>query len=119
MTFSVKNRNHILFAVTCIWVAAIFLVYLSASVSGGQGDVLMPLDDTYIHFQYARQLAVGQPYQYNPGQPPTSGATSFLYPFVLDVGYTVGFHDLALGLWVMIVGALSLLASMLMSATRT
>lgn len=113
MTFSAKNRNRILFAVTCIWVAAIFLVYLSASVSGGQGDVLMPLDDTYIHFQYARQLAVGQPYQYNPGQPPTSGATSFLYPFVLAAGYTVGFHDLALGLWAMIVGALSLLASML------
>lgn len=73
----------------------------------------MPLDDTYIHFQYARQLALGEPYQYNSGQPPTSGATSFLYPFVLAAGYLVGFHDLSLGLWAMIVGALALLASML------
>jgi len=71
----------------------------------------MPLDDVYIHFQYAKQLAHGQPYVYNPGLPPTSGATSFLYPYVLALGYLIGFQGLNLGLWVMIVGAVALAGS--------
>ena len=66
----------------------------------------------YIHFQYAKQLASGQPYVYNPGQPPTSGATSFLYPYILAFGYLVGFQGLNLSLWAMIVGALALLGSL-------
>ncbi len=49
----------------------------------------MPLDDAYIHFQYARSIATGQPYAYNPGLPPTSGATSFLYPYLLALGYLI------------------------------
>ncbi|QPC81490.1 hypothetical protein G4Y79_17585 [Phototrophicus methaneseepsis] len=106
-----KQRNLWLWAAACIGVAAIFIVFLAASLAGGRGDVLLPLDDVYIHFQYARQLALGQPYVYNPGQPPTSGATSFLYPYILAAGYLLGFHDLNLGLWAMIVGALALLAS--------
>lgn len=65
----------------------------------------MPLDDVYIHFQYARQIAQGQPYVYNDGQPPTSGATSFLYPFWLAFGYRLGFTGLNLALWALISGA--------------
>lgn len=72
----------------------------------------MPLDDVYIHFQYAKQMAVGQFYIYNPGLPPTSGATSFLYPYVLAAGYLLGFQGLNLGLWAMGVGALALAESM-------
>ncbi len=71
----------------------------------------MPLDDVYIHFQYARQMAAGQPYVYNPGLPPTSGATSFLYPYILAVGYLVGFQGLNLGLWAMLVGMVALVLS--------
>ncbi len=71
----------------------------------------MPLDDVYIHFQYARQMAAGQPYVYNPGLPPTSGATSFLYPYVLAAGYLLGFQDLNLGLWAMGIGAVALVGA--------
>ena len=72
----------------------------------------MPLDDVYIHFQYARQIAAGQPYIYNPGLPATSGATSFLYPYILAVGYLAGFQGLKLGLWAMAVGAAAFIATM-------
>ncbi|MEP6987178.1 MAG: hypothetical protein ABI970_16345, partial [Chloroflexota bacterium] len=72
----------------------------------------MPLDDVYIHFQYARQMAAGQPYIYNPGLPATSGATSFLYPYVLAIGYLIGFQGLKLGLWAMSVGAAALVCAM-------
>lgn len=87
------------------------LIYISASVSVSGGDVVMPLDDTYIHFQYARQLADGQPYIYNPGESPTSGATSFLYPYLLAAGYLLGFKGLSLGLWAVGIGAVSLTIS--------
>ncbi len=71
----------------------------------------MPLDDAYIHFQYAHQIAVGQPYVYNPGLPPTSGATSFLYPYLLAVGDLLGFRGLNLGVWAMGIGAVALAIS--------
>ncbi len=98
-------------ALCCVTAAAVFLVYLATSVGAGRGEVVLPLDDVYIHFQYARQLASGEPYVYNPGEAPTSGATSFLYPYLLAGGHALGFHDLTLGLWALGLGALGLLAS--------
>ena len=98
-------------ALCCAVAAVVFLVYLAASVNAGQGEVVLPLDDVYIHFQYARQLASGEPYVYNPGEPPTSGATSFLYPYLLAGGHLVGFRELALGVWALGLGTLGLLAS--------
>lgn len=72
----------------------------------------MPLDDVYIHFQYARSLAEGTPYVYNTGEAPTSGATSFLYPIILSIGYLIGFQGLALGTYAMLFGAVMLGISM-------
>ncbi len=42
----------------------------------------MPLDDTWIHFQFAENFIKGFFYQYNPGEP-TAGTTSPLYVIVL------------------------------------
>ncbi len=90
----------------------VFGVYLLTGLdAGGQAFPLMPVDDAYIHFQYGRQITLGQPYVYNPGQPPTSGATSLLYPYILALGYSLGFQELALGLWAMLIGALALAVS--------
>jgi len=75
-------------------------------------DIVMPLDDVYIHFQYARQLALGEPYVYNTGELATSGATSFIYPYILALGYGLGFQGMNLGLWAMFVGSVALLGSM-------
>ena len=91
----------------------ILLAFVGVAYIGAEGRLLMPLDDVYIHFQYARQLASGQAYVYNPGQAPTSGATSFLYPYVLAAGYVIGFRGLWLGLWAMLIGTLALFAAMI------
>ncbi|MCB9453605.1 MAG: hypothetical protein H6672_19410 [Anaerolineaceae bacterium] len=106
-----RRRSLFIWVVCCLLAGAVFLVYASTSLAGGRGAFLLPLDDVYIHFQYAKQLAAGQPYVYNPGLPPTSGATSFLYPYVLAAGYLLGFQGLNLSLWAMVVGALALAAS--------
>jgi hypothetical protein len=105
------------------WIASIILVllvlvlsfiYISANlnVTGGPNPV-MPLDDTYIHFQYTRVLAEGHPMRYNSDQPPTSGATSLLYPALLLLGYVVGAKGEALGWWALILGIISWIGSAL------
>ncbi|MEL6404572.1 MAG: hypothetical protein AAFR81_09435, partial [Chloroflexota bacterium] len=101
-----------------LWVIFISIAVMQFAIFGltgyiaGEGNWLMPLDDVYIHFQYARQFAEGHPYQYNLSDPPTSGATSLLYPYLLAVGYVLGFQGLWLGAWAMILGSLALVVSL-------
>jgi len=54
------------------------------------------LDDSFIHFQYARAIADGHPLQYQAGEPITTGATSVLWPALLAPFYLVGFRDLSI-----------------------
>ncbi|MCB9436126.1 MAG: hypothetical protein H6673_03925 [Anaerolineales bacterium] len=86
-------------------------LFLALGLQASDGPLLMPLDDTYIHFQYARQMATGHPYAYNTGDDPTSGSTSFLYTPILAVGYVVGFKGLSLAYWAVLVGVTSLVGS--------
>ncbi|MCP4542621.1 MAG: hypothetical protein GY832_36325 [Chloroflexi bacterium] len=57
------------------------------SFTNGQGGV--PLDDAWIHFQFARNLAQGDGLSFNPGEP-TSGSTSPLWTLLLTVIYLMG-----------------------------
>jgi hypothetical protein len=54
------------------------------------GHAAAPLDDAYIHFQYARALAEGHPMRFQAGEPMTSGATSILWPAVLAPFWALG-----------------------------
>ena len=56
-------------------------------LTAGQGGV--PLDDAWIHFQFARNLARGNGWSFNPGQP-TSGSTAPLWTILLATLYFVG-----------------------------
>jgi hypothetical protein len=47
------------------------------------GAPVFPLDDAYIHLQYARGWAQGHPLVYQPGESPGTGATSMLWPLLL------------------------------------
>ncbi len=101
--------------VLCCVIGASVLIYLSvghnASHNAGSASLILPLDDVYIHFQYARMAAEGQPFRYNPGDSPTSGATSLLYPFLLALGYRIGFQSDRLAWWAVLIGALSWIGS--------
>ncbi len=107
-----KWQSLVIWGLFCVVTGSIFWFYATSSIVAGDGEIIMPLDDAYIHFQYSRQMALGEPYVYNSGEDATSGATSFIYPYILASGYLLGFHDLDLGYWAMGVGALALLASM-------
>lgn len=55
-----------------------------------------PLDDVFIHFDFARSAAHGNPFEWTPGNGYSSGGTSLLYPFVLALGYLLGSTSLSL-----------------------
>ncbi len=56
----------------------------------GGGSLGAPLDDSYIHFQFARSFARLHPLQYVQGQPPVAGATSLLWPALLAPAIWLG-----------------------------
>lgn len=76
-----------------------------------------PLDDVFIHFDFARETARGKPFQWSEGAGYSSGGTSLLYPFVLAVGYLLGFRKLDLMAWAALVACVSVF-SLLVAARR-
>ncbi|MBS2019113.1 MAG: hypothetical protein JST00_39970 [Deltaproteobacteria bacterium] len=65
-----------------------------------------PLDDVYIHFDFARSMARGSPFEWIPGNGYSSGETSPLYAVILAFGYAIGFRRNLLGFWAAIVAVL-------------
>jgi hypothetical protein len=49
-----------------------------------------PLDDTFIHLQYGRQIGEGEWFKYNDGDPVSTGASSFLYVLLLGGAHFMG-----------------------------
>jgi len=68
------------------------LLFAQAMHHGTGGRWILPLDDAYIHQQYAVQAARGHPFQYDDQAPPSSGATSLLYPFIMAAAWRLGFQ---------------------------
>lgn len=73
-------------------VGIVAVAFVASMLHYTRGNLSPPLDDTLIYFQYAKQIAHGHIFVYQNGDQATSGATSFLYPFVLAVGYLAGFR---------------------------
>jgi hypothetical protein len=63
------------------------------------GEPAVPLDDAFIHFQYARSFVEGAPLRYTQGAEPTAGATSLLWPASLSPFMAAGIADVSV-IWV-------------------
>lgn len=76
------------------------------------GHAAVPLDDAYIHFQYARRLAEGHFFSFTEGEGYTSGATSLLWPAALAPFWALGLREesLAWAAWGLSFAALAALA---------
>jgi hypothetical protein len=59
------------------------------------GRPAVPLDDVFIHFQYARRLAEGAPFRYT-GDAISTGATSLVWPALLAPFWKLGARGLSL-----------------------
>ncbi len=79
------------------------------------GEWSAPLDDVFIHFDYARATAQGHPFEWFAGNGFSSGNTSLSYPFVLALGYALGFQGALLMKWAAIVAMVSVFATLLIA----
>lgn len=82
------------------------LAFLTVNLAYNDGNFIPPLDDAYIHLQYASQIGQGHFFQYNTGDPVSTGASSLLYVLVLGACYALGFQDHAFLPFAMGFGAL-------------
>jgi hypothetical protein len=78
-------------------------------------DWSAPLDDVFIHFDFARSAARGHPFEWSRGNGYSSGGTSLLYPLVLAPGYRLGFRGGRLMEFAAIVACTSVFAVLLAS----
>src|SRR5262245_36782448 len=62
------------------------------------GGPAAPLDDAFIHLQFARGLAHGRFFEYVAGEGYSSGATSLVWPLLLAPFHALGLRDVSL-LW--------------------
>ncbi|WP_437610651.1 hypothetical protein WMF20_03455 [Sorangium sp. So ce834] len=109
--------DPVLFAVyagACVLYAAAAFYRAMHEQTGGMWSA--PLDDVFIHFDYARAAARGYPFEWSEGNGFSSGNTSLSYPFVLALGYLVGFRGLLLMQWAAIVACASTLGFLLVGA---
>lgn len=56
------------------------------------GVPAVPLDDAFIHFEYARSFWEGRGFAYTRGAAPVAGATSLLWPLLFTLPYGIGFR---------------------------
>lgn len=92
-------------------VVVISLCFLGAVLHYTEGGMSMPLDDTFIYFNFARNIAEGHIMNWTPGGGFSSAATSPLYPFVLAIGHGLGFTGDMLVLWAFLLGVGAAVAS--------
>lgn len=102
------------------WLVAILFLGLVAFQTGRVlrvereitgGEISLPLDDSFIYLQYARAAAEGHPFVYTPGNGPTTGATSLLYPFLLVPPHLLHLGPDAGIAWALALGAAALVLS--------
>ncbi|AUX39406.1 hypothetical protein SOCE26_007970 [Sorangium cellulosum] len=99
------------YAGACVLYAAVAFYGSMHRQTGGMWSA--PLDDVFIHFDYARATARGYPFEWSEGNGFSSGNTSLSYPFILALGYLIGFRGLLLMQWAAIVACASTLGFLL------
>ena len=98
---------------SCVVVLLVAALFYGRALALAPGIWPAPLDDVYIHFDFARAIASGHPFEWIAGQGFSSGETSPGYAWVLGVGYLIGFRGERLGVWAAFVACVALVVMML------
>lgn len=93
-----SDRSFASWRFGALWVALACALgcYVSYRILHQVGEPAVPLDDSYIHFNYARSIARFEPLVYSPGAPPTTGATSLGWVTLLGACWAIGFRELSI-----------------------
>ena len=81
---AVRWRDDVLVIAAALFPLALFAAR-ERLIAGAPG---FPLDDSWIHLQFARNLAEGAGFSFNPGRP-VAGSTAPLWTLLLGAGATV------------------------------
>ena len=98
---AIRRERAILWGVTLLWL----LLFAASMLYHTGGRLALPLDDSFIYFQYARQAAQGHFLEYNTGAEPTAGATSLLHTLLLVPGFWLGLDGMGIALYALALGA--------------
>jgi len=85
--------------------AAVVLAYLGAMLAATEGHFVPQVTDLYLVSQYAKAMAEGHPFRYNPGDVPTTGATSPLHTALLALAHAAGIRGEGLIAFAILSGA--------------
>lgn len=112
------DRDHWILILLSVLVMGVFLgvnlAYNRSDLAYGPGVFSAPLDDTFIHLQYGRQIGEGELFRYNDGDAVSSGGSSFLYAFVLGVAHFAGLDGGSLLGFAIVFGASTFVISVLL-----
>jgi arabinofuranosyltransferase len=103
LVLTMNNHNRLAWWLGALLLTAVTILllgyYLSVEKTITGGVIGAPLDDVWIHFQFARNLSQGQGFSFNPGQP-TPGSTAPLWTIILAAAsfFSADFLTPALGL---------------------
>jgi hypothetical protein len=100
---------------------AVVIVFLGSMLVATRGHFVPQVVDLYVVCQYARSFAEGHPFRYNPGEPPSTGATSLLHTVLLAGAHALGARGEGLVAVAVIAGAGFYMAAVLLArrvATR-
>lgn len=92
---------------------AVSAAYVLSMLAMTQGHFVPQVSDLYLVAQYAKGFAEGHPFQYNPGEAPTTGATSLLHTAFLATAHLVGFRGEALIAFAILSGGVFMLLTAL------
>jgi hypothetical protein len=95
-------------------VSGVFLAFMLAAT---QGTFVPQVVDLYLICQYARAFVEGHPFRYNPGELPSTGATSLLYTVVLALPEAIGIRGEGLIAFAIVMGAGFYVASVLLASS--
>jgi hypothetical protein len=91
------------------------LVFVGAMLRATDGHFVPQVVDLYVTCQYAKALAEGHPFQYNPGEERSTGATSLLHMTLLGVAHGLGARGEALIAFAIALGAICYMLTILLA----
>lgn len=104
------HPRHIIFVVALL-VCLVFAAMMGSFAYYSNGSFGFPLDDPWIHLQFAKNLAEHGAFSYYKGEMVTSGSTAPLYTLLLAVGFLVTDNEMILSY---VIGVLMFLGSVVL-----
>src|SRR5687768_851463 len=91
------------------------LTFVASMLYAARGQFVAQVADLYLVCQYARAMAEGHPFQYNPGEAASTGATSLLHTGMLAAAHRAGFRGEGLIAFAILSGAAFFVATVKMA----